>query len=106
MNIAQDLCSTVSQMEAANHVDLLTRLRPDVETYIRFIPLVLRPADSDRARLRLLEDASKFLDAYDGLGGVHRWAARKQLGGELTALEKEINSFGDRFKTNRLVDLA
>ncbi|KAJ7246198.1 ankyrin repeat-containing domain protein [Mycena rebaudengoi] len=35
--ISQDLCATVLRMEATNHVDILGRLKPDIETYTRLL---------------------------------------------------------------------
>jgi hypothetical protein len=35
--IGQDLCATILQMKATSHVDLIGRLRPDIEAYTRLI---------------------------------------------------------------------
>ncbi|KAJ7473705.1 hypothetical protein B0H11DRAFT_1340995 [Mycena galericulata] len=76
-------------MEATNHIDLIGRLRTDVATYTR-----------------LLEEASEFVVAYEGTGGLHRGLARNQLGNKFSELQQGLQSFGARFRTNRLVDLS
>ncbi|KAJ7434133.1 hypothetical protein B0H11DRAFT_2296458 [Mycena galericulata] len=87
--ISQDLCATISQMNATNHPDLIGRLKVDVEKYTR-----------------LLEEASKFFVAYEGIGGLHRGLAHNQLGSKFSNLQQGLDSFGARFRTNRLVDLS
>ncbi|KAJ7473700.1 ankyrin repeat-containing domain protein [Mycena galericulata] len=87
--ITQDLCATILRMEATNHIDLIGRLKADVETYTR-----------------LLEEASKFVVAYEGIGGIHRGVARNQLGSKFSNLQQGLDSFGARFRTNCLVDLS
>ncbi|KAJ7434127.1 hypothetical protein B0H11DRAFT_2258741 [Mycena galericulata] len=87
--ITQDLCATILRMEATNHIDLIGRLKADVETYTG-----------------LLEEASKFVVDYDGMGGPRRGAARNQLGNKFSELQQGLQSFGARFRTNRLVDLS
>ncbi|KAJ7855806.1 hypothetical protein B0H13DRAFT_2283603 [Mycena leptocephala] len=89
MDITRDLHATVLRMETTGHVDLLTRLKSDLETY----------ATS-------LAKASEFIVKYDQLGALHRGLARNQLEGELSTLQQDLDSFGARFRTNRLVDLA
>ncbi|KAJ7114064.1 ankyrin repeat-containing domain protein [Mycena epipterygia] len=84
-----DLCNTILWMEATNHVDLIGRLKADVETYAE-----------------VLQKASKLVKEYDDYGRFHRVIARKVLGGQLSDLDRELDSFGARFRTNRLVDLA
>ncbi|KAJ7260217.1 ankyrin repeat-containing domain protein [Mycena rebaudengoi] len=88
-SITQDLCATILRMEAANHVDLLGRLKPDVEKYTS-----------------LLGEASKFIVDYGGLGSIRRGLARNQLGGKFVELQQKLDLFGTRFRTNRLVDLV
>ncbi|KAJ7434118.1 ankyrin repeat-containing domain protein [Mycena galericulata] len=87
--ITQDLCATILRMEATNHIDLIGRLRTDVETYTR-----------------LLGEASEFVVAYEGIGHLHRGLARTQLGSKFSNLQQGLDSFGARFRTNRLVDLS
>ncbi|KAJ6487630.1 hypothetical protein C8R45DRAFT_253502 [Mycena sanguinolenta] len=87
--IAQDLCATILRMEATNHVDLIGRLRSDIEAYTR-----------------LLEEASKFVADYDSLGAIKRDLGRNQLGSRFTELQQNLDLFGARFRSNRLVDLA
>ncbi|KAF7348832.1 HET-domain-containing protein [Mycena venus] len=55
---------------------------------------------------RLLKEASSFVSDYEGLGRIHRGAARNQLGDTFSEFQKKIEFFGTRFRTNRLVDLA
>ncbi|KAJ7079503.1 hypothetical protein C8R43DRAFT_1053075 [Mycena crocata] len=87
--ITQDLCATILRMEATNHVDLIGRLKSDVETYAR-----------------LLDKASRVVAEYDTRRSVVRVAARTQLGNELSTVNQELDSFGVRFRSNRLVDLS
>ncbi|KAJ7894077.1 hypothetical protein B0H13DRAFT_2276518 [Mycena leptocephala] len=89
MNITRDLHATVLRMESTGHVDVLTRLKSDLEIYAS-----------------LLAKASEFIVEYDQLGALHRGLARNQLEGELSTLQQDLDSFGARFRTNRLVDLA
>ncbi|KAJ6541217.1 ankyrin repeat-containing domain protein [Mycena vulgaris] len=88
-NLTRDLCATVLRMEAMNHVDLIGRLAPDMDAYAG-----------------LLGKASDFIKEYDKQPVVIRFAARNQLGTKLGALTQELELFGARFKTNRLIDLA
>ncbi|KAJ7898904.1 hypothetical protein B0H14DRAFT_3852971 [Mycena olivaceomarginata] len=88
-NLTGDLCATVLRIEATNCPDLIGRLKLDLERYAA-----------------LITKASDFVDKYDTQGKIVRWAARNQLGEEMDTLNQELNSFGARFRTNRLVDLA
>ncbi|KAJ6586270.1 ankyrin repeat-containing domain protein [Mycena vulgaris] len=83
--LARDLCGTILRMEATNHVDLIGRLKVDIEIYAA---------------------ASRFVKQYDIQGVVKHVAARNELGSEMTALNRELDLFGARFRTNRLVDLV
>ncbi|KAJ6514678.1 hypothetical protein DFH09DRAFT_1049102 [Mycena vulgaris] len=76
-------------MEATNHVELIGRLRADIETYSV-----------------LLARASVFIKQYDSQGVFRHVAARNELGSQMNSLNRELDSFGARFRTNRLVDLA
>ncbi|KAJ7618021.1 ankyrin repeat-containing domain protein [Roridomyces roridus] len=76
-------------MEAADHIDLIGRLKLDVETYAR-----------------LLEESFNFVSDYDYLGGTTRATARQQLKAGFKDLQRKLDSFGARFRNNRLVDLA
>ncbi|KAJ7846468.1 hypothetical protein B0H13DRAFT_2093166 [Mycena leptocephala] len=88
-DITYDLCATVLRMEATKHVDVIGRLKADIERYTR-----------------LLKKASTFVGEYDKHGAFVLFATRNQLGNEFSELERELDSFGARFRTNRLVDLA
>ncbi|KAJ6559670.1 ankyrin repeat-containing domain protein [Mycena capillaripes] len=88
-DVGQDLCATILRMETAGHIDLFTRLKPDIETYAR-----------------LLERSSKFVSEYDSLGGIRRGVAHTQLGNQLSTLQQDLDTFGTRFRTNRLVDIS
>ncbi|KAF7333010.1 Protein kinase domain-containing protein [Mycena venus] len=88
-DITHDLCATVLRMEATKHVDVIGRLKADIETYIR-----------------LLKKASTFVGEYDQRGAFVRFVARNQLGGGFSELERELDFFGTRFRANRLVDLT
>ncbi|KAJ6585683.1 hypothetical protein B0H19DRAFT_1110477 [Mycena capillaripes] len=87
--IARDLHATVLRMEEAGHIDVLTRLKPDLETYAG-----------------LVEEAAEFVANYDEIGAVRRSVARNQFGGDFSTLQQNLDSFGARFRTNRLVDLS
>ncbi|KAJ7227586.1 hypothetical protein B0H12DRAFT_1193209 [Mycena haematopus] len=87
--ITEDLCATILRMEARNDIDLIGRLKPDIETYAR-----------------LLGEASEFAVKYQRLGKIHRGAARNQLGNRFSYLQQQLDLFGARFRTNRLVDLS
>ncbi|KAJ7269766.1 ankyrin repeat-containing domain protein [Mycena rebaudengoi] len=89
VSISHDLHATVLRMEAAGHVDVLTRLKPDLETYAG-----------------LLEKAAAFVADYNEIGAIRRGAARNQLGGDFSTLQQDLDLFGARFRTNRLVDLS
>ncbi|KAJ7759435.1 ankyrin repeat-containing domain protein [Mycena maculata] len=88
-DLTGDICATVLRMEATNHSDLIGRLKQDLEKY------------SD-----LITKASRFIEDYDKQGKFTHFAGRNQLGDEMVKLNQELNSFGGRFRTNRLVDLA
>ncbi|KAJ7206286.1 ankyrin repeat-containing domain protein [Mycena pura] len=87
--ITQDLCAAILRMEARNEVDLIGRLKPDIETYAS-----------------LLEEASEFAADYHRLGNIRRGAARNLLGSRFSHLQQQLDLFGARFRTNRLVDLS
>ncbi|KAJ7269760.1 ankyrin repeat-containing domain protein [Mycena rebaudengoi] len=89
VSISHDLHATVLRMEAAGHIDILTRLKQDLETYAG-----------------LLEKAATFVADYNEIGAVRRGAARNQLGGDFSTLQQDLDLFGARFRTNRLVDLS
>ncbi|KAJ7445593.1 hypothetical protein FB451DRAFT_1412623 [Mycena latifolia] len=87
--LTRDLCSTILRMEATNHLDLIGRLKGDVEAYTG-----------------LLAKASEFIKNYDNQGGLSRILDRNDLGAKFAAFTQELDSFGARFRNNRLVDLA
>ncbi|KAJ7723733.1 hypothetical protein DFH07DRAFT_1067168 [Mycena maculata] len=82
-SITQDLCGTILRMEATNHLDMIGRLKPDIETYTR-----------------LLEEASKFVAQYDGLGGIRSGIGRNQFGDKFNEFQQELDVFGARFRAN------
>ncbi|KAJ7768560.1 hypothetical protein B0H14DRAFT_2968386 [Mycena olivaceomarginata] len=86
-----DLCATILQMEAIKYSDIVGRLESDP----RYI-----------CRVELIEKASKFVKKYDEKNGLVRVSARNQLGNEIDKLNQELNTFGARFRNNRLVDLT
>ncbi|KAJ7469650.1 ankyrin repeat-containing domain protein [Mycena latifolia] len=88
-DLTRDLCGTILRMEASNHLDLIGRLKADVEAYAR-----------------LLAKASACITDYNNQGSISRAAARNELGTTFEALNRKLDSFGSRFRTNRLVDLA
>ncbi|KAJ6546210.1 ankyrin repeat-containing domain protein [Mycena vulgaris] len=88
-DLTRDLCGTILRMEATNHFDLVGRLKADIEIYTR-----------------LLAKAAGFIQHYETQGEIAHVAARNELGNKFAALNRELDSFGARFRTNRLVDLA
>ncbi|KAJ6488352.1 hypothetical protein DFH09DRAFT_1003879 [Mycena vulgaris] len=84
-----DLCGTILRLEATTHVDLIGRLKADIEAYAR-----------------LLGKASAFIEEYDNQSALTRFAAHNDLGSKFIVLNRELDSFSARFRTNRLVDLA
>ncbi|KAJ7445583.1 ankyrin repeat-containing domain protein [Mycena latifolia] len=88
-DLSRDLCGTVLRMEATNHVDLIGRLKADIEAYTG-----------------LLTKASAFMKDYNDHGLMSHIAARNELGTKFAALTRELDSFGARFRSNRLVDLV
>ncbi|KAJ6531630.1 hypothetical protein DFH09DRAFT_1326387 [Mycena vulgaris] len=48
----------------------------------------------------------KFIKDYGNQGKLSRVAGRNQLGDKMEKLNKELDSFGARFRNNRLVDLT
>ncbi|KAJ7482175.1 ankyrin repeat-containing domain protein [Mycena galericulata] len=89
VDLTGDICAAVLRMEEAGQSDMIGRLKSDLEKYAQ-----------------LITKASNFVNKFDSQGKLVRWAARNQLGGELDKLNQELDSFGARFRTNRLVDLA
>ncbi|KAJ6586291.1 ankyrin repeat-containing domain protein [Mycena vulgaris] len=87
--LTHDLCGTILRMEATNQVELIGRLKMDIETYAA-----------------LLARGSRFIKQYNTQGVAKHVAARNELGSEMSALNRELELFGARFRTNRLVDLA
>ncbi|KAJ7882491.1 hypothetical protein B0H13DRAFT_2344573 [Mycena leptocephala] len=69
-DITRDLHATVLRMETTGHVDVLTRLKSDLEAYARSV-----------LSMALLAKASEFVVEYDQLGALHRGLARNQLEG-------------------------
>ncbi|KAJ7487896.1 ankyrin repeat-containing domain protein [Mycena latifolia] len=88
-DLTRDLCGVVLRMEATNHFDLIGRLKADIETYAA-----------------LLRKATAFIKEYDKQRVVIQVAARKELGRKFCALNRELDSFGARLRTNRLVELV
>ncbi|KAJ6609563.1 ankyrin repeat-containing domain protein [Mycena sp. CBHHK59/15] len=89
IDITTDLCGTILRMEVTNHADLIGRLKADVETYAA-----------------LITRAHAGITKFDGRKHVFKVLARNELGSELSALNRELDSFAARFRTNRLVDLV
>ncbi|KAJ7790258.1 hypothetical protein B0H13DRAFT_2299063 [Mycena leptocephala] len=85
VDVAADLSGFIESVPliepVARHVDVLTRLKSDLERYAS-----------------LLAKASEFIAEYDQLGALHRGLARNQLEGELSTLQQALDSFGARFR--------
>ncbi|KAJ7628729.1 hypothetical protein FB45DRAFT_867717 [Roridomyces roridus] len=88
-DLTGDICAAVLRMEETHHSDLVGRLKPDLETYAA-----------------LIGKASAFIAEFDKHGFFFRAVSRSQMDSKLTALNEELNSFGARFRSNRLVDIA
>ncbi|KAJ7187375.1 hypothetical protein C8R46DRAFT_1184977 [Mycena filopes] len=89
MDIAQNLCSTIQVLKEKNHLDLIGRLKGDIEQYTR-----------------LLVEASTSVVEYNGLSAPLRAVAGTQFGTKFTDIQEKLASFGDRFRMNRLVDIV
>ncbi|KAF7341135.1 Ankyrin repeat protein [Mycena venus] len=87
-DLTGDICATVLRMQETNHSDQIGRLKQDLERYFT-----------------LIDRVSGFIEIYDELGRLGRFAGRRQLSEELDKFTRELNSFGARFANNRLVDL-
>ncbi|KAJ7047052.1 hypothetical protein C8F04DRAFT_1308792 [Mycena alexandri] len=89
-DLTGDICAPLLRVEATDsESELIQRLKADLQKYAT-----------------LIEKASGLVLKYDDHRKIVRWAAHKQLGGEVDKLNQELNSFGARLRTNRLVDLA
>ncbi|KAJ7669097.1 hypothetical protein B0H17DRAFT_1183904 [Mycena rosella] len=87
-DLSRDLCSTVLWMDATNHVDLIGRLKKDIETYAR-----------------LLEKASTFIEEYDNQWALTHLAARTELGNKSNRLvDLAINQRADSNMLNKIHD--
>jgi hypothetical protein len=101
-DITYDLCATVLRMEATKHVDVIGRLKADIERYTRLIfPKAFRH-QLIYQRIRLLKKASTFVGEYDKHGAFVLFATRNQLGNEFSELERELDSFGARFRVSTI----
>ncbi|KAJ6504054.1 hypothetical protein DFH09DRAFT_1289476 [Mycena vulgaris] len=87
--LTRDLCGTILRMEATNHLDLIGRLKVNIEAY------------TVKIRCRLLGRASSFIKECDNQGVGKHVAARNELGSKMTALNREMHSFGARFRRCR-----
>ncbi|KAJ7047048.1 hypothetical protein C8F04DRAFT_1227162, partial [Mycena alexandri] len=97
-DITGDICAPLLRVEATDsESELIRRLKADLQKYT---------ALGFFSRSLLIEKASGFVLKYDGHRKIVRWAAHKQLSSEIDKLNQELNSFGARLRTNRLVDLA
>ncbi|KAJ6503033.1 hypothetical protein DFH09DRAFT_1441204 [Mycena vulgaris] len=87
--LSGDICATVLRMEGTKCSDLMVRLKADLEKYAA-----------------LISRASELVDKYDKQGKILRFASRKPLAGEIDEINEELTKVGERFRSNRLVDLA
>ncbi|KAJ6503031.1 ankyrin repeat-containing domain protein [Mycena vulgaris] len=87
--LSGDICATVLRMEGTKCSDLMVRLKADLEKYAA-----------------LISRASELVDKYDKQGKILRFASRKPLAGEIDEINEELAKVGERFRSNRLVDLA
>ncbi|KAJ7210765.1 hypothetical protein GGX14DRAFT_624891 [Mycena pura] len=83
-NVTNDLCGTILRLEETHYVNLVGRLKADVETYAT-----------------LVKKAHAGVTAFDGHKRVFRVWARNELGSELSALDRELDSFAARFRANQ-----
>ncbi|KAJ7863841.1 hypothetical protein B0H13DRAFT_2353952 [Mycena leptocephala] len=88
-DLTGDLCATILRMEAIKYSDSVGRLKDDLHKYAA-----------------LIKQAAGFVDEYDKQGKFVRAAARNQFGDDIDKLNQDLNTFGDHFRTNRLVDLT
>ncbi|KAJ7902953.1 hypothetical protein B0H13DRAFT_1882447 [Mycena leptocephala] len=99
-DISHDLCAAVLRMEAANHIDLIGRLKVDIERYAKSFFLFVLFVVSYSIPNRLLGKVSTFIKGYDQRSVGVRVAAHTQLASELDSLERELDSFGARFRVS------
>ncbi|KAJ6465573.1 hypothetical protein DFH09DRAFT_1112657 [Mycena vulgaris] len=88
--LARDLCGTILRMEATNHVDLIRRLKADIEAYAEWA----------------FRSVCWFIRQCDNQGITKHVAARNELGSEMNALNRELDSFGASFRENSKSGLA
>ncbi|KAF7344725.1 Ectomycorrhiza-induced ankyrin-domain/NACHT-domain containing protein [Mycena venus] len=88
-DLSQDVCRMVLRMQSTNSLSLIGRLKPDIDTYTK-----------------LLKKASEFIKVYDTQWRLLQIAIPKEFAAKFTSLADELDSFGSRFRSNRLVDLA
>ncbi|KAJ7883307.1 hypothetical protein B0H13DRAFT_1890457 [Mycena leptocephala] len=81
-HITRDLCATILRMEATNHIDLIGRLKTDIELFAG-----------------LLEKASAVIKEYDNQGKFVHLAARNEWATKFTNISRELDFFGARFRT-------
>ncbi|KAJ7172246.1 hypothetical protein C8R46DRAFT_1085272 [Mycena filopes] len=89
-DITGDICAPLLRVEATeDQSELIQRLKSDLQKY-----------------KTLIEKASVFVLKYNGRRKITIWFGRNQLAGEIDNLNQELDSFGARLRTNRLIDLA
>jgi hypothetical protein len=104
-NVTNDLCGTILRLEETHHVNLVGRLKADVETYAAYASCssyFFRFVTSLSKQYRLVKKAHAGVTAFDGHKRVFRVWARNELGSELSALDRELDSFAARFRASTI----
>ncbi|KAJ7071594.1 ankyrin repeat-containing domain protein [Mycena amicta] len=86
--LARDIGGAILLLNTSGNMEGIGRLKSDLEEY-----------------MGLLEEARKLTIASDEHGRFIRILKREELGGELDSLDKKLDFFGTRFRSNRLVDI-
>ncbi|KAF7349468.1 Zinc finger, ZZ-type [Mycena sanguinolenta] len=84
-----DICAAVLRMQETNHSDHVGRLKQDLEKYVIIIT-----------------HASHFVEAYGDQSKLTHFLSRNEEQAKMDKLNHDLDSFGTRFGSNRLMDLC
>ncbi|KAJ7815123.1 hypothetical protein B0H13DRAFT_2138833, partial [Mycena leptocephala] len=87
-SLALDIGKAILRLKDSGHAGSISRLQSDLEEYTG-----------------LLKEARELIGAFDDRGGFIRIVKRGELGAGLDSLDRSLDSFGTRFRNNRLVDI-
>jgi hypothetical protein len=101
-NLTGDICATVLRLEAANHSELIKRLKVNLERYA-VLSLIFghscRISCEDGSRL--VAQTSDFVNKYNDQGEFVHLASWNKLRDEVDKLNQELNAFGMRFRVSK-----